>query len=178
MEIETAIQKYDWGKRGKDSLVAKLYQNLHQDFRIDDDVPYSELWMGTHPNGPSLVRVTGQPLSEYIAENPECLGKEARKAFGDQLPYLFKVLSINKALSIQVHPNKVTFHCIVNYRLMWNYFLLIQKHAEELHAQFPDIYKDPNHKPEMAIALTKMEALCGFRPISEIKSFVKGINAA
>lgn len=26
----------------------------------------------------------------------------------------------------------------------------------------------------MAIALTKMEALCGFRPINEIKTFVKG----
>lgn len=41
--------------------------------------------------------------------------------------------------------------------------------AEELFRNFPDIYKDSNHKPEMAIALTPFEAMCGFRVISEIK---------
>lgn len=30
-------------------------------------------------------------------------------------------------------------------------------------------YKDSNHKPEMAIALTQFEAMCGFRSISEIQ---------
>lgn len=44
--------------------------------------------------------------------------------------------------------------------------------AQELHASRPDVYKDPNHKPEMAIALTKFEALCGFRLLSEIQYFV------
>lgn len=34
------------------------------------------------------------------------------------------------------------------------------------------MYKDPNHKPELAIALTPFEALCGFRPLSEIKDFL------
>jgi mannose-6-phosphate isomerase len=46
--------------------------------------------------------------------------------------------------------------------------------AEELHRQHPDIYKDPNHKPELAIALTPFEALCGFRPVTEIKHFIEG----
>ena len=32
-----------------------------------------------------------------------------------------------------------------------------------MHSNFPDIYKDDNHKPEMAIALTDFEALCGFK---------------
>jgi mannose-6-phosphate isomerase len=41
--------------------------------------------------------------------------------------------------------------------------------AEELYRNFPNIYKDSNHKPEMAIALTPFEAMCGFREISEIK---------
>lgn len=44
-----------------------------------------------------------------------------------------------------------------------------------LHQNHPEIYKDPNHKPEMAIALTPFEALCGFRPISEIKNFLRSI---
>lgn len=31
-----------------------------------------------------------------------------------------------------------------------------------LHKMRPSVYKDPNHKPEMAIALTEFRALCGF----------------
>lgn len=53
-----------------------------------------------------------------------------------------QVLSVETALSIQSHPDK---------RL-----------AERLHAQRPEVYKDPNHKPEMALSLTDFEALCGF----------------
>jgi len=54
-------------------------------------------------------------------------------------------------LSIQSHPDK---------------FL-----AAQLHTERPHIYKDPNHKPEMAVALTDdFEALSGFRPITEIAS--------
>ena len=42
--------------------------------------------------------------------------------------------------------------------------------AKKLHAERPDVYKDPNHKPEMAIALTKFEGLCGFRQDIERRS--------
>ena len=42
--------------------------------------------------------------------------------------------------------------------------------AEKLHLKWPAIYKDSNHKPEMAIAITPFQAMCGFRPIEEIKS--------
>ena len=84
-----------------------------------------------------------------------------------ELPFLLKVLSVGTALSIQAHPDKVL--------------------AKELNTKFPNIYKglryfifiigmcycidsflDANHKPEMAIAITKFEALCGFRSEVEI----------
>lgn len=42
-----------------------------------------------------------------------------------------------------------------------------------LHELFPDVYKDPNHKPELAIALTPFKALCGFRPINDIKKYLE-----
>lgn len=61
---------------------------------------------------------------------------------------MFKILSVRKALSIQAHPDKAL--------------------AAKLHGDFPAMYKDPNHKPEIAIALTDFEALCGFRPVAEI----------
>ena len=56
-----------------------------------------------------------------------------------------QVLSVAKALSIQAHPDK--------------------KLAEVLHALRPSTYKDDNHKPEMAIAITEFRALCGFATI-------------
>lgn len=62
---------------------------------------------------------------------------------------------MQKALSIQAHPTK--------------------QHAIELHGSRPDKYPDPNHKPEMAIALTPFEGLCGFRPVNEIASFLQTI---
>lgn len=57
--------------------------------------------MGDHVSGPSLVTATGEPLSKIIASDTSSIGG-ARA-----LPFLFKVLSIAKPLSIQVHPNKV-----------------------------------------------------------------------
>jgi len=70
--------------------------------------------------------------------------------------YLFKVLSIAKALSIQAHPDK--------------------KLAEKLHEMHPNIYKDSNHKPEMCIALTEFEALCNFRPKEEIINAINTVD--
>lgn len=53
------------------------------------------------------------------------------------------------------------------------YLHLWQKEAERLHKENPKEYPDDNHKPEMAIALTPFEALCGFRPKTEIAEFLK-----
>lgn len=44
-----------------------------------------------------------------------------------------------------------------------------------MHKLYPNVYRDPNHKPELAIALTPFEALCGFRPINEIKDYLNNI---
>lgn len=45
-----------------------------------------------------------------------------------------------------------------------------------MHAKEPNIYKDPNHKPEMAIALTPFTGLCGFRPLPEIREILMDIE--
>jgi mannose-6-phosphate isomerase len=42
--------------------------------------------------------------------------------------------------------------------------------AEMLHSKFPDIYKDPNPKPEIAIALSEdFEACFGFADLNLIE---------
>ncbi|CAG5119163.1 unnamed protein product [Candidula unifasciata] len=158
-ELKCAVQQYAWGKKGSESVVARLKAAADPDFVIDEQTPYAELWMGTHPNGPSIVSIPGYPsvpLSQWIKEHPEQLGTEMNSYFKGNLPFLFKVLSVKTALSIQAHPNKVL--------------------AEILHATLPDLYKDDNHKPEMAIALTKFTALCGFRPIKEVAHFLQSVD--
>jgi mannose-6-phosphate isomerase len=80
--------------------------------------------MGTHPNSPSCVLPSNAALSEYLAVHPELLGDRVIDRFhasNGNLPFLFKVLSIDKALSIQTHPDKKT--------------------AERLHVEQPNIYK-------------------------------------
>ena len=115
-----------------------------------------QLWMGTHPKGPSRIshpkELSGELLSNWLKSNQWALGDVVSKKFKGDLPFLFKVLSINKALSIQAHPSK--------------------SHAEALHRDSPELYRDPNHKPELAIAITDFEGFCGFRPFEEIQTFV------
>lgn len=107
MELQCALQKYDWGKMGGESEVALLLKAKDERFTIEENVPYAELWMGTHPNGPSHLSSSGESLHEWLLVYPQALGEGAIDKFGVQLPFLFKVLSVQKALSIQVHPSKV-----------------------------------------------------------------------
>lgn len=44
-----------------------------------------------------------------------------------------------------------------------------------MHASRPDVYTDDNHKPEMAIAVTPFEAMCGFRSVAEIAAFLEEV---
>lgn len=109
MELKYTVQNYAWGKKGTNSEVACLIRNAFSDYAIEDDKPYAELWLGTHPNGPSQLKTNNKPLQDLICEYPEYLGENCTKQFGTNLPFLFKVLSINEALSIQVHPSKVIY---------------------------------------------------------------------
>jgi mannose-6-phosphate isomerase len=80
--------------------------------------------MGTHPTAPSALAINNELLSKHLATHPELIGRPVAERFltsDGNLPFLFKVLSIGKALSIQSHPDKAT--------------------AEKLHAARPDIYK-------------------------------------
>ncbi|KAJ6581109.1 mannos-6-phosphate isomerase [Mycena capillaripes] len=156
-KIIPTTQKYDWGKIGTNSKVAQFAAaSKIPGFSLEESAPYAELWMGTHPKSPSRVFESNAVLSEYLAAHPELIGKRVTDRFdaaNGNLPFLFKVLAIEKALSIQTHPDKQT--------------------AEVLFAQQPDIYKDPNHKPEMALALTPFSALCGFLPLTTIATYLR-----
>jgi mannose-6-phosphate isomerase len=62
--------------------------------------------MGTHKKGPSMTsdgdNENQMTLEKWIKDHPSALGDGVLKRFGGLLPFLFKVLSVNKGLSIQV----------------------------------------------------------------------------
>uniref|UniRef100_A0A2K5DS29 Mannose-6-phosphate isomerase n=1 Tax=Aotus nancymaae TaxID=37293 RepID=A0A2K5DS29_AOTNA len=140
--LSCAVQQYAWGKMGSNSEVARLLASSDPLAQI--------LWMGTHPRGDAKIldnRISQKTLGQWIAENQDSLGSKVKDTFNGNLPLLFKVLSVETALSIQAHPNKEL--------------------AEKLHLQAPQHYPDANHKPEMG--------LCGFRPVEEIVTFLKKV---
>lgn len=108
-----------------------------------DGRPWAELWFGTHEGGPSdaLVDTTWTPLRDVVGD----------------VGILVKILSASRPLSLQTHPSLE--HARVGF-------------ARENAAGIPinaanRVYKDAGDKPEMLIALTEFDALCGFAPIPE-----------
>ncbi|KAI4122988.1 MAG: hypothetical protein LQ347_006313, partial [Umbilicaria vellea] len=155
LRLQCGVNSYEWGKVGKESAAAKFATATpSDDFSIEEEKPYAEkqLWMGTHPSLPSRDVETKRTLLDLVQDNKALMSTEISKRYGDKLPFLFKVLSIRKALSIQAHPNKQL--------------------AEELHKKDPKNYPDENHKPEMTIAITPFDGLCGFRPLKELSHFL------
>eukprot|EP01032_Pedospumella_encystans_P031519 gene31519-35584_t len=148
MQLDCVAQNYAWGIKGDQSAVARFKRASDANFEISSTECYAELWMGTHPSGPSKVAHDGSLLMDWLADKPQTVGVVPEEYPANNLPFLFKVLSVRTALSVQAHPDK--------------------KLAQQLHEKFPSVYKDPNHKPEMVIALTPFECMCGFRTIDEI----------
>ncbi|MCK5674587.1 MAG: mannose-6-phosphate isomerase, class I, partial [Spirochaetales bacterium] len=103
-------------------------------------------------------------LSQLFLNYPnEILGKDSGR-FGNQLPFLFKILSAESPLSIQAHPDKIQAEAG---------FLDENSRSVPMDA-FNRNYKDNNHKPEIICALTPFTAMCGFRDLDAIeKNFLK-----
>ena len=149
--LQGSVQHYDWGKQ-ENCLVNNLAGTEA------GAPPYAELWFGAHKNGPALVVNSHPPerLDRLIEQNPkEILGADLAAASLTTLPFLFKILSIARPLSIQAHPD---LHM-----------------AELLHKSNSKNYPDANHKPEIAIALTPVQLLCGIRPISELYNCLSSV---
>jgi len=159
--LDNCVQEYSWGSR---EFIPNL---LGQPSPFPK--PMAELWMGTHPKGPSKVFLNGnwQLLEDVIRQAPfSALGKKAVYKFGSNLPFLFKILAANKPLSIQVHPNlkqaKTGF---------------IRENRQKIPPKAENRnYNDTNHKPEILCALTPFDALKGFRTPHQILKYLNRIS--
>ncbi|KAG6815310.1 hypothetical protein H0H87_003087 [Tephrocybe sp. NHM501043] len=129
-KLMPTMQQYDWGKPSSTAKVAQFTMASQlPGFIIDESAPYTELWIGTHPSLPSHIFATREKLSADLAKNPHLIRPAVMCKYNTEdgnLLFLFKVLSIQKTLSIQSHPDK--------------------QMAEKLHAEWPDVYKGASHK--------------------------------
>jgi mannose-6-phosphate isomerase len=147
--MSNAVRHYPWGSR---TVIPDLLGESNTAGR-----PYAELWMGGHPDEPSVLS-DGSPLDKAISAQPdEMLSPAVHQHFGPRLPFLMKVLAADAPLSLQAHPTMAQARA---------------GFAAEEAAGIPKddptrTFKDPWHKPELLLALTTFEALCGFRPIEE-----------
>jgi mannose-6-phosphate isomerase len=160
LRLENPIQNYAWGSH---SALSHLLGRPSPTGK-----PEAELWMGAHPNAPSLVLPSRESLAQLIEREPErLLGAQNRARFGARLPYLLKVLAAETPLSLQAHPT------LEQARAGFD--------AEEAAGVPLDSaqrnYKDRSHKPELICALTPFVALCGFRPIEDTLALFRELKA-
>lgn len=153
VQLRCGVKNDGWGKPGKEGTAAKLWSQTPGNGQIDDSKTYSEMWMGTYPTNPSYVLATGELLSDYLKKNQQLVGKSVLDRFGPEIPFLPKILSFSKALPLQIHPD-------LNL-------------AKKLHEKDPKKFGDPNHKPEIAIALSSFELFAGFKPAWVIENQMK-----
>jgi mannose-6-phosphate isomerase len=148
-QLTNTVRHYPWGSH---TVIPELLGEPSP-----AELPYAELWMGAHPDAPSLI-ADGRGLDAAIAADPEILlGPAVLERFGARLPFLMKVLAADTPLSLQAHPT--TAQAETGF-------------AAEEAAGIPRddptrTFKDPFHKPEILCAITPVEALCGFRPVQE-----------
>ncbi|GAB1819949.1 mannose-6-phosphate isomerase, class I [Herbidospora sp. RD11066] len=147
--LTNPIKDYGWGSR---TAIAGLTGRTATG-------PEAEMWLGAHPSGPSRLTRGGveNALNEIIAADPAGeLGPEVVARFGERLPYLMKLIAVDAALSMQVHPTL--------------------DQAAEGFLRGDKNYSDPWPKPEMIVALTPFTALAGFRPGPEAAELVAALE--
>ena len=159
--LRPVVRPYAWGSR---TAIAEL-----QGRPVPAPGPEAELWMGAHPSAPSGVgRDAGWPtaLDAVIAADPvRELGPDCAWRFGGRLPFLLKVLSAERALSIQVHPSRAQAQAGFA--------------AENERGLAPGDparnYVDDWPKPELLYALTPFEVVAGLRAPADAAALLRAL---
>jgi mannose-6-phosphate isomerase len=154
MPMQNEVRDYDWGST---TVLAALQG------RVPTGGPEAELWVGAHPGAPSwlLDGDLRHRLDQVVLDQAEeVLGPECLHRFGPQLPFLTKLLAIERALSVQVHPTQQQAESGYD----------AERSAEPPAGGYR--FTDPYPKPEMVYALSPMQVLAGCRPAAEAAGLV------
>jgi len=132
LHLRGAIQHYAWGDR---YALPELLEVTA------DGRPWAEIWFGTHPRGQAHVDDSlHHPAPTFLVDEV------------GELPFIVKLLAAAQPLSLQTHPSAEQASA---------------GFAREERAGVPldaahRVYPDDRAKPEMIVALSVFEALCGF----------------
>ncbi|HEU0257571.1 MAG TPA: mannose-6-phosphate isomerase, class I [Microbacteriaceae bacterium] len=166
--IANTPRPYAWGSH---TAIAELFG------RPPSGAPEAEVWFGAHPGSPS--RIVDTTLSGGAASLDAWIRRDPAAALGPawrpgsepaleapRLPFLLKVLAAERPLSLQVHPSAAQARA---------------GHARDDEAGLaPDDpardYRDPYPKPEMIVAVSRFDALCGFRPLDACRRLVRQLS--
>ena len=155
--ISNVAREYAWGD------TAAIPAILGEDATGE---PQAELWLGTHIDDPAeLAHVSEKAttLLDLIQGDVDKYGVD-----GAGLPFLLKVLGIGQPLSVQAHPNKQ--QAVEGFERENE--LGVPREAADRN------YRDPNHKPEVVVALSDdFAALAGFRPLSAVVADLRAMAA-
>lgn len=130
--LKGVTQHYSWGDR----YALPTLLDITADGR-----PWAEIWYGTHPRGQAQVDDSLHlPAPTYLADEV------------GELPFIVKLLAAAQPLSLQTHPSAAQ---------------AVAGFAREESAKVPldakhRVYADERAKPEMIVAISTFEALCGF----------------
>lgn len=177
--LQGRVRAYDWGSR---HAIPGLFG------LPEAEGPVAEVWLGAHPDDPAYTNGSDSMLDasqlypskvsppagrtslpEWICADPGAvLGESVVERYGERLPYLLKIIAPAAPLSLQVHPSIAQAE---------------EGYAAEdamgvAHDDPARNYKDRNHKPELAYALTRFEALVGFRARRRIGEVLRDLGTA
>ncbi|GIG22881.1 mannose-6-phosphate isomerase [Cellulomonas chitinilytica] len=136
---------------------------------VPDGRPVAEAWFGAHPSAPALAHVDGSQvrLDDVIAADPEgTLGADVASRSENRLPYLLKIIAAASPISLQVHPS--IQRARVGYELEDAAGTPIDARERS--------YRDRNHKPELVYALTRFDAMVGFRAPRRAAELLVGLD--
>jgi len=144
-KLKNSIKNYEWGS----STILPKFLGL----KNEGNKPYAEMWLGTHPLAPSQTQIDGKDVNL----NEVC----------GELPFLLKLLAVEKPLSIQVHPNKEQAQ--KGFKKENEAGLAIDSPTRN--------YKDKNAKSEIICAITPFTLMVGFRDSKEIYANLSDVSS-
>lgn len=183
--LQGRIRDYAWGSARAipelfgyppaEKKIAEVWCGAHRDdpayvvadsravlFDLSEAYPHGR---GSSHSESALVGAT--TLDRYIAADPEgALGPLVAARGHGELPYLLKLIAPQEPLSLQVHPS-----------LEQAQAGFAAEEAAGIPRNSPERnYKDRNHKPELAYALSRFEALAGFRTARRILEVITDLH--
>jgi len=157
LELVPCVQQDAWGMTTPRSLASRL-ASQNSGVEVMRGAVCSAIAVGTHPSSHTMLKPSSSAftnaasLLDYIRS--EVIEVDSSKVehyarlHRHGLPFILRVISVNSSQGIHVHPDGLE--------------------SVRLHEKNPDVFPDTVGRAEMAVALTPVDALFGFRAMSKI----------